>query len=175
MAAINPGRPSPDEHISYFGQYIDLVPDGHIVDLLAHQLNVTYTRLAPLTPNQAAFRPKLDDWNMIEVVGHLADTERVLIGRALHIARNDHTPLPSANFEQFVANANFASRPLASLLDEFSTVRHATVAFLRTLDAAVWQRRGIAANNPISVRARAYIVAGHELHHLADFRQRYQI
>ncbi len=175
MSTTNPGRPAPDEHIPYFSQYIALVPDGDIVDLLAHQLNVTSTRLAQLTPVQTKFRPKPDDWNIIEVVGHLADTERVLMGRALHFARNDHTPLPSTDFEQFVANANFASRPLSALLDEFSTVRHATVALLRTLDKAAWQRQGIAANNPISVRALAYIVAGHELHHLADFRQRYQV
>ncbi len=175
MSSIDPGRPETSEHLPYFSQYIDLVPAGNIADLLAHQLNVTYTRLAQLTRDQAHFRPQPADWNIIEVVGHLADTERVLIGRALHIARNDQTRLPSVNFEQFVANANFASRPLASLLDEFSTVRHATVAFLRTLDETTWLRQGIAADKPISVRALAYIVAGHELHHMNDFRQRYQI
>lgn len=175
MSATNPGRPAPTEHLPYFGQYIDLVPDGDIVDLLAHQLNVTYTRLAQLTPEQAAFRPKPDDWSVVEVVGHVADAERVFAYRALRIARNDKTPLPGFDQDLFVANANFASRPLAALLDEFSTVRHATVALLRTLDDTAWQRQGIASDNPLSVRALAYIIAGHELHHMIDFRQRYHI
>ncbi len=105
----------------------------------------------------------------------MADAERVFAYRALRIARNDRTPLPGFDQDLFVANANFASRPLVALLDEFSTVRHATVALLRTLDEAAWQRQGIASDNPLSVRALAYIIAGHELHHLLDFRQRYQI
>jgi hypothetical protein len=175
MTSINPGRPEPDEYLAYYGQYINRVPDGDILDLLARQLDATSNLLAPLSPEQANFRPKPDDWSITEVVGHLADAERVFAYRTLWIARSDHTPLPSFDQDLFVANANFSRRPLADLLDEFVAVRHATSALLRTLDAAAWLRKGIAADNPISVRALAYIIAGHELHHVADFRQRYNV
>jgi hypothetical protein len=172
---INPGRPGTDEHAAYFSLYIDRVPDGNIVDLLVQQLESTCALLAPLTPQQAAFRPKPDDWNITEVVGHMADTERVFAYRALRVARNDRTPLASFDQDLFVANANFSHRPLAELLDEFAVVRRASIALLCTLDGEAWLRRGTVGDNPTSTRAVAYIMAGHELHHVADFRARYRI
>lgn len=175
MSPINPGRPAQGEHLPYFSQYIDLVPEGNIVELLARQFETTHSLLAPLSPEQVNFRPKPADWNSLEVIGHLADTERVFAYRALRIARNDSTPLASFDQDLFVATANFANRPLADLLDEFATVRRATIAFLRTLESQAWVRIGTAADHPISVRALAYVIAGHELHHVADFRQRYRI
>jgi hypothetical protein len=117
----------------------------------------------------------LEDWNIIEVVGHVADAERVFAYRALCIARTDTTPLLSFDQDLYVAAANFARRPLADLLDELATVRRATLSLLRGLDVEAWLRRGTVNNNPMSVRALAYIIAGHELHHLEDFRQRYNI
>lgn len=175
MPSINLGRPESNEYLAYYGQYIQRVPAGAILDLLASQLDDTCALLAPLAPAQANFRPKPDDWNITEVVGHLTDAERVFAYRALCIARNDKTPLPSFDQDLFVATANFASRSLADLLEEFTTVRRASLALLRTFDAEAWQRQGIAADHPISTRALAYIIAGHELHHVADFRQRYQV
>ncbi len=175
MTSLNPGRPGPDEYLAYYGQYINRVPDGNILDLLARQLDTTCTLLTPLAPAQANFRPKPADWNITEVVGHLADTERVFAYRALCIARANPTPLPSFDQDLFVANANFSHRSLVALLAEFTTVRQATLAFLHTLDAEAWLRQGMAADHPISVRALAYSIAGHELHHGADFRQRYNV
>lgn len=175
MTTTNPGRPGLNEHLPYFSQYIDLVSDGDIVDLLAYQLNATCTLLASLSPTQVAFRPKPEDWNILEVIGHIADTERVFAYRALRIARNDSTPLPGFDQDLFVANANFASRPLSDLLEELTTVRRATLAFFRTLDGEAWLRLGTASNHPTSVRALAYGIAGHELHHVDDFRQRYRV
>jgi len=175
MNTTNPGRPGPDEYLAYYGQYIDRVPDGDMIALLDCQLDSTCALLAPLSPEQANFRPKPEDWNIIEVMGHIADGERVFAYRALRIARGDSTPLASFDQDLFVANANFSSRSLTDLLDEFAAVRRATMAFFRTLDEDGWLRQGIAADNPISVRALAHIIAGHELHHVADFRQRYRL
>ena len=175
MSPTNPGRPGPDEYLAYYGQYIDRVPVGDMIALLGQQLEATWALLAPLSPEQANFRPKPEDWNIIEVMGHIADGERVFAYRALRIARGDSTPLASFDQDLFVANANFSSRSLADLLDEYATVRRATISFFRTLDKDGWLRKGIAADNPISVRALAHIIAGHELHHVADFRQRYRL
>lgn len=172
---MNPGRPAAGEYLAYYGQYINRVPDGNILDQLAGQFEKTCALLAPLSAAQANFRPQPADWNMSEVVGHLADTERVFGYRALCIARANPIPLPSFDQDLFVASANFSSRSLTALLAEFTTVRQATLAFLRTLEAEAWLRHGMAADHLISVRALAYSIAGHELHHVADFRQRYQV
>lgn len=175
MSATHPGRPGPDEHLPYFSLYIDRIPAGDLLAQLQRQLHETTARLASLSAEQVNYRPKPDDWNILEVLGHITDGERVFTYRALRIARNDSTPLPSFDQDHYVANANFSGRALADLLDEYTTVRRATLAFFRSLSAEAWLRKGIAADNPISVRALAYITAGHELHHMADFHERYQI
>lgn len=173
--SLDPGRPEPDEYNPYYEDYVQRVPKGAIAELLAKQLNTTLTLLTPLSPAQTSYRPKPEDWNIIEVMGHLADSERVFAYRALRFARNDTTPLSSFDQDLFVANANFAHRSLIAVLGEFAAVRQATLALLRGFDEAAWLRRGTANKSEVSVRALAYIIAGHELHHIADFRQRYQI
>lgn len=175
MTSCNPGRPESDEYGAYYASYIGRVPDGDMCGQLAQQLDEARALLAPLSPEQTDFRPKPDDWNILEVLGHVTDAERVFAYRALRIARGDGTPLASFDQDLYVANGNFSGRTLADLLEEFTTVRHATLALFRTLSDEAWQRRGTASNSPISVRALAYIIAGHELHHMADFRQRYNI
>lgn len=175
MTATNPGRPETGEYLPYFGQYIDRVPAGDIVEQLTHQLDVTCRLLAPLSSEQVHFRPKPADWNILEVLGHITDGERVFTYRALRIARNDPTPLASFDQDLFVANADFAARPLANLLEEYTAVRRATLTLFRSLSSVAWLRKGTASDHPISVRALAYISAGHELHHIADFHQRYQL
>jgi hypothetical protein len=168
-------RPYTDEYAPYYEQYIDRVPAGNITDLLAEQLERTRALLLPLTAAQVAYRPQPADWNVAEVLGHVADTERVFAYRSLTFARNDTTDLPGFDQDLFVANADFAQRPFADLIEEYTMVRQATLAFLRGLPAAAWARRGTANGNLVSVRALAYIIAGHELHHVADFHARYKI
>jgi hypothetical protein len=178
MTNANPlasARPVADEYVAYYAQYVNRVPAGAIIDLLEEQLDQTRALLLPLTPAQAAFRPKPEDWSVVEVVGHIADTERVFAYRALSFARGDTTPLPGFDQDLFVATAGFDRRPLLDLLDEFAAVRHTSIALFRGLDEEAWLRRGAANNNPVSVRALAYIIAGHELHHVEDFRLRYNI
>lgn len=175
MTTYTPGRPLAGEYLPYFSQYIDRVPEGEIVEQLAQQLTATTALLAPLSAAQVQFRPKPEDWNILEVLGHITDGERVFTYRALCIARNDQTPLPSFDQDLYVNNANFAERPLADLLDEYTTVRRATLALFRSFSPVAWQRLGMAADHPMSARALAYITAGHELHHIADFHQRYRI
>ena len=161
------------EYQGAFAGYVDRVPAGNIIHILQSQFDATRELLAPLTAEQAAFRPKPDDWNIVQVVGHMADTERVFAYRAMRFARNDPTPLPGFDQDLFVNNADFETRDLASLLGEFGAVRTATIALLSNLPEAAWLRRGLASNNTMSVRALAYAIAGHELHHVTDFSERY--
>jgi hypothetical protein len=164
-------RPDDDEHIPYFGQYIALVPDGDIIDVLEGQIETTIACLREMPLEAAQSRPAPGEWNPAEIVGHLIDTERVLDYRALRIARADATMWESIDFEAYVEHARIDIRSMASLLDEFVAVRAATIAFLRGLDQTAWNRRMPDEWSCRTVRSLAYVVAGHELHHLADLRQ----
>jgi len=169
MTDAHPGRPNTGESSPYYTQYIRLVPDGDIVDILDRQIDETVGAFASFTAEQAQWRPAPGEWNAVEIVGHLADAERVFMYRALSFARNDPTPLPGMDPDVFMAGANFAARTLPDVVTEYVAVRRATVAFLRSLEAEAWTRVGVADGNPVSVRALAYIAAGHELHHAKDF------
>jgi hypothetical protein len=108
-----------------------------------------------------------------EVVGHLADSERVFAYRALRFARADATELAGFDENHYAANSSFDERPLAEVLREFEAVRAATVALLHGLPGPAWDRRGVANGNPVTVRALAWIIAGHERHHRALLAERY--
>lgn len=171
MAHVNPGRPTEKEYGAYYGVYVRRVPDGDLIATLDRQSGETERLLASYTEAQAAWRPAPGEWNATEIVGHLADAERVFAYRALCFARGDTTPLPGMDQEVFMREAGFAHCPLVEVAAEFRAVRGATMALLRGLDAAAWERGGTASEMPVSVRALAYIIAGHELHHVADLER----
>ena len=106
-------------------------------------------------------------------MGHLIDSERIFSYRALRFARNDQTPLSGYEQDDYVREGNFDSRDLADLAEEFATLRRATISLLRPLNETEWLRHGKANENDVSVRALAYIIAGHELHHIGVLRSRY--
>ena len=167
---LGPGRPDADECLPYYFTYIDLVPDGHVVKLLERQITESAAFLAAFTPDQTRWREAPGEWNIVEIVGHLSDTERVFEYRALRIARADPVMWTKVEFPDYAAAANFEARPLGDVVAEYLAVRAAFVAFLRGLDAAAWKRRAQADWTIRSVRAIAYTMAGHELHHLASVR-----
>ncbi len=166
-------RPEADEYIPYYHKYITLVPDGNVVDALRSQIADTVSLLRTIPEDRAAHRYASGKWSIKEVVGHMADVERVMSYRALRIARGDTTPLAGFDENAYVPAANFDARSLASLTHELEQVRASTVAFLETLDAAAAGRRGTANNAEISARALAWIIAGHERHHVGLLRERY--
>jgi hypothetical protein len=167
--SVNPGRPQSGEFLDYYGRYINLVPEGNISDILEQQIAETADALSSFSDEQAAWRPAPGEWNVIEIVGHLADMERVFAYRAVSFARNSPGALPGIDPDDFMTDAGFARRSLADVLAEFAAVRQASVTLFRSLDEAAWLRRGVASDNDVSVRALAYITAGHELHHALDF------
>ncbi|MGH2586165.1 MAG: DinB family protein [Dehalococcoidia bacterium] len=174
MTRVSPGRPAPSEHIPYYGQYIRLVPDGDIVEILERQLEATLATAASVTPELARARSAPEAWNAIELAGHLADAERILTYRAFRFARADPAPLAGVDFESYVPAAGFSQRTFADVIEEFASVRQATLTLLRSLDAAAWTRDGLADGQRISVRALAYVLAGHELAHTGDIRDALQ-
>jgi uncharacterized damage-inducible protein DinB len=166
-------RPQSDEYFEYYGRYISQVPDGDLISVLRQQAMETVALLQNLTPEQGDYAYAPGKWTIKQVVGHIIDAERVFVYRAMCFARKDATPLPSFDENAYVDNANFASRTLADLLDEFQLVRAATVQFAKTLDTESLMQWGTASGKKITVRALLYIVAGHERHHAGLFRERY--
>ena len=169
----DPGRPKADECLPYYFEYIDLVPDGHVVERLERQIDESAAFLATFTLEQALWREGPEEWNVVEIVGHLADVERVSSYRALCIARGEPLKWTQVEFNAYAAAANFKERPLGDVVAEYAAVRAASVALLRGLDAAAWDRRTPADWSLRSVRALAYTIAGHELHHVADIRRQH--
>ena len=168
-------KPSNEEFPAYFGKYIDLVSEGSLEDTLIKQLKDTSAFLSNMSETQANYRYATGKWTLKEVIGHITDTERIMSYRVLRISRGDRTPLEGYDDEQYVKEAAFHSRSLPDLLKDFSTVRQSTVSLVRSLPGDVWSRKGIANNNEISVRALAYIIAGHELHHVKIIKDKYVI
>ena len=141
--------------------------------ILERQSGALRAMLAQQSRERLLARPKPEDWNALEVLGHITDGEQVFAYRALHIARGDTAPLLSFDQDAYVAAARSAQRTIEDLLDAHEAQRRATLAMLRGMPAEAWLRRGEAAGHPSTPRAWAYIAAGHELHHIADFRERY--
>lgn len=173
--SVPTARPAADEYAPFYAGYVDRVPEGDILQILEGQLGATQALLAPLSRERALARPTPDDWNILEVLGHITDAERVFAYRALRIGRGDQTPLAGFDQDDYVRAARFAERGLGELLEAYAAQRRATLATLRSLDAEAWLRRGVVSGQPCSARAWAYIAAGHELHHIADFHDRYGI
>lgn len=157
-------RPDASEYAPYFETYVSLAGDGSILGKLS--ANPIEEALTGLSDGAAEVPPAPGKWSPKQALGHVIETERVMAYRALRVARGDQTPLPGFDQDLFVANAGFNARTLASLLEEMQIVRAATLALFRGLPAEAWTRTGIASGKPISVRALAWIIAGHELHHV---------
>lgn len=175
MPTITIARPAADEYLEYYGRYIALVPGDDALPVLARAQAETHRLLAGLDEARALHRYAPGKWSVKEVLGHLADGERVFGYRALRFARADQTPLPGFDENTWVPAGRFDARPIAALADEFRAVRAASLALFGGLDADALVRRGSANGAAVSVRALAWIVAGHERHHVALLRERYGI
>jgi hypothetical protein len=164
-------RPDASEYATFYAAYVDAVPDGDIVSILERQMGDTVARLSLVSDARASEPYAPAKWTIKDVVGHLIDAERVFTYRALRFARGDETPLASFEHDDYVRAAGATDRALGDLVAEFATVRAATVALFRSLPVEAYDRVGTASDRPVSVRALAYIIAGHERHHLRVFEQ----
>lgn len=166
-------RPADDEYLAYYGRYISLVPEGDIRAILAKQNESTITLLRGLSESQGGYRYAPGKWTIKELVAHLTDSERIFAVRALRFARADETPLPGFEENDYVKNGSFDVFPLADIVAGFENVRRSTVSLFKLMSTEASKRRGKANNAEISVRALAYVIAGHELHHMNILRTRY--
>lgn len=166
-------KPQAGEFAEYFSPYVELVPEGDLLLQLEQQVDEVIALLGQITEEQAVYRYAEGKWSLKEVLGHVADTERVMSYRLLRIARGDTTPLPGFDESLFVSHSNANARSVNELLQDFAAVRIATVSLMRQLDDPAWERRGVFSDHPGSARALAYIIAGHSIHHLNIVKERY--
>ncbi len=166
-------RPARDEAADYYFKYIDLVPSGDIREILDDQRQQTLNFLASIPGPLVRHRYAPDKWSVCEVINHINDCERLFTMRAFWFAREMPSPLPSFEQDEAVQAARPAERPLNSHVHEFASIRAATIDLFRNMPEEAWLRRGIASENPFTVRALAYIAAGHVIHHSDILRERY--
>lgn len=173
MSATAPTRPEANEYATYYERYISLVPEADLVETLERQGAETLALLRGLSEEKGAHRYEPGKWSIKQLVGHVSDGERIFSYRALAFARGDGQSLPGMEQDEWMAGADFDARTLSELIDEFEIVRAATLHLLRHLSPEAWMRRGTASDSEITVRALAYIIAGHETHHVQVLRERY--
>jgi hypothetical protein len=176
MTAPAATRPGTDEYGAPYAGYIaHLPPDADILELLERQQHDTLARLKAVPESRGAHRYAPDKWSVKQLILHLADTERVMAYRALRIGRGDATPLPGFDETAYAPASGADDRTVADLARELADVRQASLALFRHLPAAAWHRRGTASGLGVSVRGLAWIIAGHERHHLAVLTERYGV
>ena len=167
-------RPADTEYLPYASTYVRLVPEGQdALEQLRQQSIAVKALVENLTDEQALFRYAAGKWSIKESLVHMIDTERIFAYRALRISRNDQTPLPGFEQDDYVPNSGADARTLASILREYDTVRAATLSLFDSFTPDVYERTGLASGGPLSIRALAHIIPGHEAHHINLFRERY--
>ncbi|WP_339296773.1 DinB family protein [Paenibacillus sp. FSL R5-0623] len=168
-------RPTTEEYAVYYERYIQLVPEGNIIEMLEQQANIVQNLLSSLTEEQANYRYAEGKWSVKEVIGHLLDNERIMSSRLLRIARGDQANHPGYDQDVLMQTHPFDAYTLADLSEEYAVTRRSTILMFRRLTPEAWLCRGIVSDNPASARSIAFVMAGHELHHLSVLRDRYSL
>lgn len=165
----------PSEYAPYYRPYLDLLDNSPLLDALTIGMDKTFSFLNNLSPEVWGYRYAPDKWTPKDILQHLSDTERVFSYRALNIARNKDSFLPGFD-ENLFANAAMANaKPIEKLMEEYKTVRNATISLFENLDSVQLKQIGTANSSPLSVRAAGFIVCGHEIHHINIIKERYLV
>jgi len=167
------GRPGKDEAAEYYFTYIDKVKGDDVVAVVAAQLEESQRFFSEISEAKSLFRYAPEKWTIRQVLNHVSDTERAFAFRALWFARGFEEPLPGFDQNIAAAGANADGISWAAHIEEFRSVRLATLSLLRNMPPDAWGRRGVASGNPFTVRAVAYIIVGHVTHHIGVLRERY--
>ena len=165
--------PAPTEYDAFYAGYISRVNDPDVLSVLRRQRTVLLDLLGELNEEQAQFQYAPGKWSLKEVIGHLIDTERLFSYRALCIARGETQSLPGFEQDDYVAAGSFDSRSISNLLGEYGAVRESSMQLFENFDPSVWSNRGIANEVSFSVRSIAFIIAGHEAHHIGVIQNKY--
>ena len=166
-------RPQPTEAAEYYSRYIDLITSDDIVPVFENQMGEMLQFLSGISEEQSLHSYAPGKWTIREVLNHVNDGERVFTGRAFWFARGFTDALPSFEQDIAVQAAQANNTSWADLVEEFKIVRLGTISFFKSMPEEAWDRTGVASDNPVSVRALAYIIAGHVAHHIGVLREKY--
>jgi hypothetical protein len=166
--------PNSEEYAPYYADYVQRASHReNVYAALADQIDELHAALDPLSDLQACFKPGPAEWSIKEVMGHLNDVERVFAYRLLRISRNDTTPLPGFEQDDFVREAGYDRYALHHLVTEFELLRRANIILIQHLTEEAVQRRGTASGYNVSVRALIFMIVGHVDHHMASLQEKY--
>ena len=168
-------RPREGEYASYYARYVALVPETDILAVLEQQVEEIRRLAASVPPERETWRYAEGKWSVRQVLGHLVDGERVFGYRAFCFSRGEPAALPSFDEKLYVAAARCDAMPLRELADELALVRRSNLQVLRRLAPPEWERVGTASGHPVTVRALAWVMAGHPRHHVGILRERYGV
>ncbi|MDZ7681804.1 MAG: DinB family protein [Fodinibius sp.] len=168
-------QPKPEEYGEFYEGYIALVGNENVIQALIQQGQQTYAVINRLTAEEANYRYAEDKWSVKEIIGHLVDTERIMAYRALCISRGEQTSLPGYDHEAYVKQADFDNRSLQNISTEYDALRNANISMFNSFNEQQVMRTGTANEVSVSVRALAYIIAGHERHHMNMLEEKYGI
>ncbi len=168
-------RPTEAEYATFYAGYVGLVPESDVLAVLEPQVEEMRRFLAPVSAEKETYRYAEGKWSIRQVLGHLVDGERIFGHRAFCISRGEQAALPSFDEKQYVAGSRAEEVPLRELVEELALVRQSNLAVLRRLDEREWGQVGTASGKPVSVRALAWVMAGHPRHHLQVLRERYGV
>jgi hypothetical protein len=166
-------RPLASEYPEYYKPYVDLVPEGELLTLLKENLVKTIELFESLSEASGHFRYAEDKWSIKEVLGHMADTERIMSYRLLRIGRGDQTALAGFNENEYVEGSQINKLPIKRILEDFIAIRKATLTLFQNMPEEAWANIGFANNTDVTARAIGYIIAGHALHHFKIINDRY--
>jgi hypothetical protein len=168
-------RPAADEFAPFFAGYVSLVPEIEVLPVLAAQTAEIRRLAASIPADREQFRYAAGKWSIREMLGHIGDGERVFGYRAFCISRGEQASLPGFDENDYIAEAAYDAHPVAQLVEDFAGLRASNLAVLDRLSPERWSNAGVANGNRISLRALAYIMAGHVRHHLGILRTRYAV
>ncbi|MFP7298835.1 DinB family protein [Neobacillus niacini] len=166
-------RPLESEYPNYYQPYIQLVPNGEIVQLLRENLLAVVNFFHGLSEEEANHRYASGKWSVKEVLGHIIDTERIMTYRLLRVGRGDQTALAGFNETDYVEAAQIHNLSMEAILEDFKATRNAAITLIQNIPAEAWTNIGNANGMEITTRAIAYIIAGHEIHHRKIVEERY--
>lgn len=166
-------KPDPNELSKYYQNYLKYVPEDDLLEALVFQRAITVEFLKTIPESKAGYSYAEGKWMLKEVVGHLCDTERILSYRALRISRNDKTPLPGFEENDYTSNSNYIARYLENIAEELMTIRASTILLFKNMSEEMFDRKGNTNNSEVSVRALLFFIVSHERHHLEVIRERY--
>ncbi|OIK16261.1 damage-inducible protein DinB [Bacillus sp. MUM 116] len=166
-------RPNESEYPAYYQPYIQLVPEGNLLQVLKDELQKTITLFEGISEEDSYFRYDEKKWSIKEVLCHMADTERIMSYRLLRVGRGDETPLAGFNENDYVNGSQIERLPLKNILEDFLATRNATISLIQNMPETAWENKGFANDTPITTRAIAYIIAGHAIHHKKLITERY--